>query len=343
MTNIVNRASPTRLAKIKKSIKCLLIGSCLLRFPFYFYFLLLFPMRILLISALLLSLASCTLPGMKNDSDTKTTTPPVQTTTGTTTSVASTGSVLTLNYTLRSGAPDGKIEETTIQSVAEANGLYNTGSTYQPFQVALGQGQVIVGFEAGLMGVSKGEKKTIKVIPSEGYGRPVVIAKEQVAPEFTLTRDKKMFDDVLSQTIEKSQFPADMQDKVMNAKVGDTLTGANNATAKVSAVSSGSITLAIENVGNPFYKKEIKVGAVATSTGADFKILSIEGTGVTLQITNKESPFFGKSFAVGESATPANGKKITIKEIGDTTVTILADHPFMAKDLYFDVEIVDIQ
>ncbi len=176
-------------------------------------------MRILLISALLLSMASCTLPGMKNDSNDKSMTPPVQTTTGTTTSVAITGSVITLNYTLRSGAPDGQIEETTLQSVAQANGLYKTGSTYQPFQVALGQGQVIVGFEAGLMGVAKGEKKTIKVVPSEGYGRPVVIAKEQIAPEFTLTRDKKMLDDVLSQTIEKSQFPADMQDKVMNAKV----------------------------------------------------------------------------------------------------------------------------
>jgi FKBP-type peptidyl-prolyl cis-trans isomerase 2 len=32
-----------------------------------------------------------------------------------------------------------------------------------------------------------------------------------------------------------------------------------------------------------------------------------------------------------------------VKEIGDKTVTILADHPFMSKDLYFDVEIVDIQ
>ncbi len=301
-------------------------------------------MRILLLSTLLLSLASCTLPGLKNDSNDKTTTPPAQVTpVAMTAGVASTGSVLTLNYTLRSDSPTGPIQETTLESVATANGLFKTGATYKPFQVALGQGQVIIGFEQGLMGVRKGEKKTIKVIPSEGYGRPVVIAKEQIAPEFTLTRDKKMFDNVLTQTIEKSQFPADMQAKVMHAKVGDTLTGANNATAKVSAVSSGSITLAIENVGNPFYKKEIKVGAVATSTGADFKILSIEGTGITLQITNKESPFYGKSFAVGDSATPTNGSKITIKEIGDKTVTILADHPFMAKDLYFDVEIVDIQ
>ena len=300
-------------------------------------------MRILIVSALLLSLASCTFPGMKNDTDNKEMTPPVQTTTGTTATGASTGSVVTLNYTLHTDSATGPIQETTLQAVAEASGLYKTGSTYQPFQVALGQGQVIVGFEAGLMGVAKGDKKTIKVIPSEGYGRPVVIAKEQIAPEFTLTREKKMFDDVLSQTIEKSQFPADMQAKVMSAKVGDTLTGANNSVAKVSAVSSGTITLAIENTGNPFYKKALTVGATATTAGADFKIVSIEGDNITLQISNKESPFFGKKFAIGESATPANGNKITIQEIGDTTVTVLADHPFMAKDLYFDVEIVDVQ
>ncbi len=304
-------------------------------------------MRILLISALLLSLASCSLPGMKNDSDDKKMTPPpapvTQTTTGTTSSVASTGSIVSLNYTLHTDSATGPVQETTLQTVAETSGLYKTGSTYQPFQVTLGQGQVIVGFEAGLMGVAKGDKKIIKVIPSEGYGRPVVIAKEQIAPEFTLTREKKMFDDVLSQTIEKSQFPADMQAKVMAAKVGDTLTGANNAVAKVSAVSTGSITLAIENTGNPFYKKTLAVGATATTASADFKILSINGDNVTLQISNKESPFFGKKFAIGESAVPANGHKITIQEIGDTTVTVLADHPFMAKDLYFDVEIVGVQ
>lgn len=305
-------------------------------------------MRILVLSALLLSLASCTMPGMKNDdSKTPDVTPPVQTTPTTVdtsaTGSAKTGSLVTLNYTLRTDSATGPIQETTLESVAQANGLYKTGSTYQPFQVVLGQNQVIVGFESGLMGVKKGEKKIIKVIPAEGYGKPVVIPKEQIAPEFTITRDKKVFDNVLTETIEKSQFPADMQAMITTAKVGDTLTGANNAIAKVTAVSSGSVTLAIENIGNPFYNKELKVGAVSTSTGADFKIVSMEGTGITLQITNKQSPFYGKTFAVGESATPENGNKITVTAIDDSSVTILADHPFMAKDLYFDIEIVDIQ
>ena len=64
---------------------------------------------------------------------------------------------------------------------------------------------------------------------------------------------------------------------------------------------------------------------------------------VTLLITNKKSPFYNKTFAVGESITPENGSKITIKEIGTSTVTILADHPFMNKDLYFDVDVVSVK
>lgn len=305
-------------------------------------------MRIFIVSVLLLSLASCTAPWTKNEATTPTAPTPAVTNTQASTgvmtnNVATTGSVVTLNYTLHTDSETGPIQETTIQSVAQANGLYKTGSTYQTFQVALGQNQVIYGFEKGLMGVKKGEKKIIKVIPSEGYGRPVTISKDQIAPEFSLTRDKKMFDETLSQTLEKSKFPTEMQEKIANAKVGDTLTGAENAIAKVMAVTADSITLTIENTGNPFYKKELKVGATVTTESADFKITAMDDNNVTLMITNKKSPFYGKTFAVGESITPTNGNKITVKEIGDTTVTILADHPFMAKDLYFDVEVVEVQ
>lgn len=301
-------------------------------------------MRILIASIVLLSLASCTLPW--NKTTTPTTNTPATTGTATTTQndgIAKVGSLVTLNYTLHTDSATGPLQETTLQSVAEANGLYKTGATYQPFQVALGQNQVIYGFEQGLMGVKKGDKKTIKVIPSEGYGRPVTVPKEQIAPEFSITRDKKMFDNTLRQTLEKSQFPQEMQEKVANAKVGDTLTGAENAVATVVEVSTGSITLTIENTGNPFYKKSLIVGATATTEGADFKITAIDDKNVTLLITNKKSPFYGKKFAPGESTTPQNGNKITIQSITETDVSVLADHPFIAKDLYFDVEIVDVQ
>ncbi len=108
-------------------------------------------------------------------------------------------------------------------------------------------------------------------------------------------------------------------------------------------VSTGSITLTIENTGNPFYKKSLTVGSTATTEGADFKITAMDDKNVTLLISNKKSPFYGKKFAPGESVTPQNGNKITIQSITETDVSVLADHPFIAKDLYFDVEIVDVQ
>lgn len=118
-------------------------------------------MRILIVSVLLLSLASCTAPWTKPAatttpaSDTNTTMTPGVTGAVTPPAFAVTGSVVTLNYTLHTDSETGPFQETTLQSVAEANGLYKTGTTYQPFQVALGQNQVIYGFEQGLMGVKK--------------------------------------------------------------------------------------------------------------------------------------------------------------------------------------------
>lgn len=303
-------------------------------------------MRIIIASVFLLSLASCTIPWMKSDELPVPTPPVTQVSTGamdTTDVVAASGSIITLNYTLHTDSETGPIPETTLESVAKANGLYKTGVTYQPFQVALGQNQVIYGFEQGLMGVKSWDKKVIKVIPSEGYGRPVTITKEQIAPEFTITREKQMFDNTLRQTLDKSQFPVEMQEKVASAKVGDTLTGAENAVATVVEVWSGTITLTIENTGNPFYGKELSVGAETSNESANFKITAMDDKTVTLLITNKKSPFYNKTFAVGESITPQNGSKITIKEIGTSTVTILADHPFMNKDLYFDVDVVSVK
>jgi hypothetical protein len=44
-----------------------------------------------------------------------------------------------------------------------------------------------------------------------------------------------------------------------NAVVGQVFTGAENVTAKVTAVNDTSVTLEIDNSKNPFYKKKIAV------------------------------------------------------------------------------------
>lgn len=302
--------------------------------------------QLLIASALLLALSGCSF-GITSENNTNTTSGEVVATTDTVAKVTpnqvSSGTLVSLNYTLRGDSQDGAIIETTLQDVAMANNLYKTGAQYQPFQVMIGTNGVIPGFEQGLIGMKKGEKKTIMVPPELGYGtEPMTreVPKYQIAPVFTITQDKAIFGDTVSQTVEKSQLRQDMQ----TAKVGDVFTGANNATAKVTAVNDTTITLAISNTDNPFYKKKIEVGATASAAdgSASFKITKIEGTGVTLEVTNKQSPFFDKKFAIGESIDSPQGK-ITIKDIKGEMVVVAQGHPLMGKTLYFDVEVVDIQ
>jgi FKBP-type peptidyl-prolyl cis-trans isomerase 2 len=66
------------------------------------------------------------------------------------------GSSVSVNYTGR--LEDGTIFDTSLHE----------GRT--PLTATLGQGQLIPGFENGLMGMAVGEKRTIEINPSDAYG-----------------------------------------------------------------------------------------------------------------------------------------------------------------------------
>ena len=63
--------------------------------------------------------------------------------------------MVSLNYTLREGSPTGKVLETTLESVAKENGLYQSGASYKPFEFVLGTNAVVPGFEKGVASMKK--------------------------------------------------------------------------------------------------------------------------------------------------------------------------------------------
>lgn len=143
MTYFIHRASPIELEKIMKSVKLARL--------FVFYFM----KKLIFIGALILTLSSCTntpptpvevntgaVTGTESVTQTGIVSPSVSST-----GVVTTGSIVTVNYTLHVDTPTGKVEDTSLEEVARANGLYRTGGTYQPLQVVIGQQQVIPGFE----------------------------------------------------------------------------------------------------------------------------------------------------------------------------------------------------
>lgn len=271
--------------------------------------------------------------------------------------ISTTGSTVSVNYTLKKGSADGKVIDTSIESVAKSSGLFRTGAVFNPLDVILGQGNVIVGFEKGLMGARAGDKRTIMVPPQEWYGtsewsQADNIPLDQIAPEFTAVRKMSDFAPKVQQTIAKTDFPQDMEDQVKKAKVGTEMTGMNGMKAKVIAVTNTGITIELDNTNNPFKWQEIKAWATASipagagTKGADFAITKIEWDDVTLKIVNKDSPFYGKDFTAGASeiiSTQQGPMKVTIKDITDTAVVASIGHPLADEVLFFEIDVIDVK
>jgi hypothetical protein len=117
-------------------------------------------MRKFLVISTLLLLTACTKPAAPTVTPPATPTEPTpvteqKPTEPVTTEAMPKNAVVSLNYTLRDGAANGKVIESTIESVAKENGLYQSGMSFEPFKLVLGTNSVIPGFEAGVAGMKK--------------------------------------------------------------------------------------------------------------------------------------------------------------------------------------------
>jgi FKBP-type peptidyl-prolyl cis-trans isomerase len=77
--------------------------------------------------------------------------------------IAKAGDTLVMNYT-------GRL---TNGTVFDSNVLPKFGHV-EPFKFTLGAGQVIKGWDEGLVGMKVGEKKTLTIPPEKGYGAQAV-------------------------------------------------------------------------------------------------------------------------------------------------------------------------
>lgn len=88
------------------------------------------------------------------------------------------GSKVKVDYIGYIGTPeDGHVFDTSLQSVAQDNSTYPKtplftyrSTAYGPLSATIGAGNLISGFEHGLLGMKVGETKTLTVLPSQGYG-----------------------------------------------------------------------------------------------------------------------------------------------------------------------------
>ncbi|AKB14272.1 FKBP-type peptidyl-prolyl cis-trans isomerase SlyD [Methanosarcina thermophila] len=78
------------------------------------------------------------------------------------------GDTISVDYVGR--LEDGTIFDTSIKEAAIDAGIYNQMREYKPLTFTVGAGQMIKGFDEGVIGMKKGEEKTITIPPEEAYG-----------------------------------------------------------------------------------------------------------------------------------------------------------------------------
>jgi FKBP-type peptidyl-prolyl cis-trans isomerase 2 len=89
--------------------------------------------------------------------------------------VVQNGDMVSANYI---GTSDGVLFDTSFESVAkeydaenpDSDPIYNEARTYEPLTFEVGAGQMIPGFDNGVVGMEEGETKTLTLEPSDAYG-----------------------------------------------------------------------------------------------------------------------------------------------------------------------------
>jgi FKBP-type peptidyl-prolyl cis-trans isomerase 2 len=285
--------------------------------------------KIAILAAMTIFLASC---GSSNTSNTDT---------ASTGRVVKSGDTISVQYTGK--LEDGTIFDSSRQEDAKQSKNYSPQRTYEPLSFTVGAGQMIPGFDKGVIGMAVGEKKTLTIAPKDAYGEAV---QEQTFPKTvfqdTILQDlpKNNFDDVISQTVPVTVLGA----QATTAKVGESIS-AGGLTAIVKAIDDKNVTLEIANTLNPFYKKKLKVGLKGEFDGNTITIKKIGDKTVSVEILNKQNPFYGKKLIPGLSGKLPTGQTITIKKIeGDqVSAEIPNTHELAGKTLIFDIEVVSIK
>lgn len=135
----------------------------------YMDFLTPFTMKKLLILLPIIALASCganqeapdnTQSGIENTQNTTDTNRDQ-------TNTVALGQLVEAHYTLRENDENGPVIQTTHETVARENGLYETGAFFGPVELQVVDGALIPGFLKNIIGMKVGEKKTFTVSPEE--------------------------------------------------------------------------------------------------------------------------------------------------------------------------------
>ncbi len=76
---------------------------------------------------------------------------------------------MAVDYTGR--LTDGSVFDSSKGEVAKEADVYDEDRDYEPIRFTVGEGNLIPGFEKGVIGMEVNEKKEVEIPPEEAYGK----------------------------------------------------------------------------------------------------------------------------------------------------------------------------
>lgn len=250
------------------------------------------------------------------------------------------GDSVAVRYT---GTTDGKVFDTNIVEIAEANNLPAHGEL---LTFVAGSGQLIAGFDEGVLGMAEGEKKTITIQPEDGYG-PYDESNVQTIPRYDVFNITSAVPRALELT--PMQYSAVFTAPPEVGQIASTelspfdyeITSVTETTVSLFALAEVGQKISSPNVGwdseviavtddQLTLFADVSSGQeVMTSLGP--AIVNVHGN--ELQVTLQPD--------IGEKIQTPTGV-VTIKDVTDEEVILDLNHELAGKVLEFEIEVVEL-
>jgi len=254
-----------------------------------------------------------------------------------------TGDRVTIDYLGR--LEDGTVFDTSNEGYAKKYGIYDKNKQYGAMTMTVGNGQLIKGFERGLLGMKLKEQRRIRVAPEEGYGR-YDPTKTRTMPR--LKEINRTIDMDLKVNIPAKQFidvfgKDPVKGDIVHGKVSPwayTVVDVKGDTVMIKAVVAAGESYALPKTGWNATVLRVDSNKAVLRQDPREKLVDTEIGKAALNVTDSKIRIFLMP-RVGEIVKTKDGKG-AIKAFDDKSVTIDVNHPLAGKTLLFDAYITGL-
>jgi FKBP-type peptidyl-prolyl cis-trans isomerase 2 len=202
---------------------------------------------------------------------------------------------------------NGKVFDTSIEKVAIANNLSVEGRVYKPLEFTVGKGQMIKGFDEGVIGMKVGETRILTIPPEKAYGPsdPGMIRSMPILDEVPATTEMPATR-VITKAFEvpKSQF--------------ESIIGPGHKTGDIVRIPETNINLTINNITDKVsLSYNLKKGdEILWSSNAPWNetVVEVDDKNITLRAkVNKNDIVRLQGVPWNETVIKIDDKNITLK------------------------------